>query len=122
MTEPTKRPPGGSNVGRTNRRTRTKVAGIRFEWVLRACGPMLRVVATWTDKQGIARHTSFSVQAQGLEGALDRAIAARISAGAPQPDREDLLQRLRAEFETRNKPAPAPRVAQPVQRVEVAHA
>lgn len=92
--------PGGSSVGRLMRRSRTRTAGIRFEWAMRTCGPVLRVVATWTDHQGLPRHTSYSVQCNGLEGALDRAIASRISCGAPQPDREDLLQRLRQEFAT----------------------
>jgi hypothetical protein len=94
------RSPGGSSVGRLMRRSRTRTAGIRFEWAMRTCGPVLRVVATWTDHQGLPHHTSYSVQCNGLEGALDRAIASRISCGAPQPDREDLLQRLRQEFAT----------------------
>lgn len=94
------RRPGGSSMGRLMWRSRTRTAGIRFEWVSRTTGPVLRVVATWTDGQGHARHTSFSVQCNGLEGALDRAIACRISCGAPMPDRADLLQRLQKEFET----------------------
>lgn len=94
------RRPGGSTMGRLMRRSRTRTAGIRFEWVLRTIGPVLRVVATWTDRLGQPHHTSFSVQCNGLEGALDRAIAARISCGAPAPDREDLLQRLQKEFAT----------------------
>jgi hypothetical protein len=94
------RSPGGSSVGRLMRRSRTRTAGIRFEWAMRTCGPVLRVVATWTDRQGLPHHTSYSVQCNGLEGALDRAIASRVSCGAPQPDREDLLQRLRQEFAT----------------------
>lgn len=94
------RRPGGSSAGRLMRRSRTRTAGIRFEWVLRTVGPVLRVVATWTDRLGQPHHTSFSVQCNGLEGALDRAIAARISCGAPMPNREDLLQRLQQEFAT----------------------
>lgn len=94
------RRPGGSSMGRLMWRSRTRTAGIRFEWVSRTTGPVLRVVATWTDGQGHARHTSFSVQCNGLEGALDRAIACRVSCGAPMPDRADLLQRLQREFET----------------------
>jgi hypothetical protein len=94
------RRPGGSAMGRLMRRSRTRTAGIRFEWAMRSCGPVLRVVATWTDRQGLPHHTSYSVQCNGLEGALDRAIASRISCGAPQPDREDLLQRLQEEFAT----------------------
>ncbi len=87
-------------MGRLMRRSRTRTAGIRFEWAMRSCGPVLRVVATWTDRLGQPHHTSYSVQCNGLEGALDRAIASRISCGAPMPDREDLLQRLRQEFST----------------------
>ncbi|MFT7774753.1 hypothetical protein [Roseateles sp.] len=94
------RRPGGSAMGRLMKRSRTRTAGIRFEWVLRTIGPVLRVVATWTDRFGQPHHTSFSVQCNGLEGALDRAIASRISCGAPLPDREDLLKRLRGEFAT----------------------
>ena len=94
------RRPGGSSTGRLMRRSRTRTAGIRFEWVTRTIGPVLRVVATWTDGHGQPHHTSFSVQCNGLEGALDRAIAARCSCGAPPPDREDLLQRLQQEFAT----------------------
>ncbi|KQY88888.1 hypothetical protein ASD35_15290 [Pelomonas sp. Root1444] len=94
------RRPGGSKMGRLMWRSRTRTAGIRFEWAMRSCGPVLRVVATWTDQQGQPHHTSYSVQCNGLEGALDRAIASRISCGAPMPDREDLLQRLRQEFAT----------------------
>lgn len=94
------RRPGGSTMGRLMQRSRTRTAGIRFEWAMRTCGPVLRVVATWTDQLGQPHHTSYSVQCNGLEGALDRAIASRISCGAPLPDREDLLQRLRQEFAT----------------------
>ena len=99
-TEPPPRRPGGSSMGRLMRRSRTRTAGIRFEWAMRTCGPVLRVVATWTDRQGQPHHTSYSVQCNGLEGALDRAIASRISCGAPIPDRQDLLQRLQHEFAT----------------------
>lgn len=94
------RRPGGSTMGRLMQRSRTRTAGIRFEWVLRTIGPVLRVVATWTDQFGQPHHTSFSVQCNGLEGALDRAIASRVSCGAPLPDRADLLQRLQQEFAT----------------------
>jgi hypothetical protein len=103
------RRPGGSAMGRLMRRSRTRTAGIRFEWAMRTCGPVLRVVATWTDRLGQPHHTSYSVQCNGLEGALDRAIASRISCGAPLPDREDLLQRLQQEFAT--SPHAAPRTA-----------
>ncbi|MFG6486899.1 hypothetical protein ACG04R_09465 [Roseateles sp. BYS78W] len=108
------RNPGGSSVGRLMRRSRTRTAGIRFEWAMRTCGPVLRVVATWTDHQGQPHHTSYSVQSNGLEGALDRAIASRISCGAPQPDREDLLRRLKQEFAT------APQSASPAAAAAVA--
>ncbi|MFG6416467.1 hypothetical protein ACG02S_21465 [Roseateles sp. DC23W] len=94
------RRPGGSKTGRLMWRSRTRAAGIRFEWAMRSFGPVLRVVATWTDRHGQAHHTSYSTECNGLEGALDRAIASRISCGAPMPDRQDLLQRLRHEYET----------------------
>jgi hypothetical protein len=110
------RRPGGSTMGRLMRRSRTRTAGIRFEWAMRSCGPVLRVVATWTDRQGQPHHTSYSVQCNGLEGALDRAIASRISCGAPMPDREDLLQRLQQEFIT------APQAASMAAAVAVAEA
>ncbi len=102
------RRPGGSTMGRLMRRSRTRTAGIRFEWAMRTCGPVLRVVATWTDQLGHPHHTSYSVQCNGLEGALDRAIASRISCGAPMPDREDLLQRLQQEFATSPHAAASP--------------
>lgn len=95
----------GSKVGRLMCRSRTGVSGIRFEWASRRCGPVLRVVATWTDRTGRARRTAYSVQANGFEGALDRAIASRTSNGAPLPDRAELLSRLRNEFETARKAA-----------------
>jgi len=94
---------GGSAVGRPTYRTRTGCPGIRFEWAMRVCGPVLRVVATWTDKDGRARRTAYSVEVHGLEEALDLAIKARTSAGAPMPDRADLLQRLRAEYATKGQ-------------------
>ena len=87
-------PRGGSQVGRVLATSRTRVAGIRFVW---SSGEKsaLRVVATWVDRHGQHRHTSFSVDRNGVEGALDKAIAARTSAGAPAPDRAMLLKLLR---------------------------
>jgi hypothetical protein len=114
-TQPRPRRPGGSAMGRLMRRSRTRTAGIRFEWAMRTCGPVLRVVATWTDRLGQPHHTSYSVQCNGLEGALDRAIASRISCGAPMPDREDLLQRLRQEFATSPHAVAAQAASRPAQ-------
>lgn len=94
---------GGSEQGRLQHGSATGVAGIRFEWTERLSGMVLRVVATWTDRQGALRHTSYSVQRNGLDGALDKAIKARTSCGAPQPDRAALLKRLRREFRSRRK-------------------
>lgn len=92
---------GGSETGRTNKLTRTGVAGIRFVWVPSTFGPpILRVYATWTDKTGRLRSTSYSVEKNGMSGALDKAIAARTSAGAPLPSKRALLAMLRREFET----------------------
>jgi hypothetical protein len=106
MNLPKRNKRGGSRAGRLLRTSHTRAAGIRFEWVRRTVGPVLRVVATWTDRRGRSHHTSFSVQRNGLEGALHKAIAARTSCGAPMPDGHDLLQRLQHEFETA-APAPA---------------
>ena len=89
-------PPGGNNVvGRLSKLNTSGVAGIRFTWVAAVSGPILRVVATWQDQRGRSRHTSYSVEHSGLDGALDKAIAARISAGAPLPDRALLMRKLR---------------------------
>ncbi len=91
-------PRGGSETGRLLRTSATGVAGIRFEWSLRAAGPMLRVVATWVDRRGRSCHTSYSVDRNGLDTALDMAIAARTSCGAAAPDRAALRKLLRCEF------------------------
>lgn len=85
---------GGSLKGRPTHATRTPAAGIRFEWMDRTTGPVLRVVATWTDKRGRPRHTSYSVERNGLEGALQKAVAARTSAGAPAVDYHAMLAAL----------------------------
>jgi hypothetical protein len=94
---------GGSEIGRLLSTNVTGTAGIRFQWVEAASGPILRVVATWTDRRGKDRHTSYSVDRNGLDGALDKAIKARTSCGAPMPDRAALLKRLRKEFNTRRR-------------------
>lgn len=86
---------GGSVAGRLLTTSTTGAAGIRFVWTPTADLPVLRVVATWIDKKGRARNTSYSVERNGLDGALDKAIKARTSAGAPTLDRDALLRRLR---------------------------
>lgn len=99
---------GGSPVGRVSRLSRTDQAGIRFVWTSTTDTPFLRVHATWTDKKGIDRHTSFSCEKNGLEGALTLAISRRTSAGAPSPDpkkTEQLLKLLRKTY--RSGPANA---------------
>ena len=102
-------PPGGNNVvGRLSKLNTSGVAGIRFTWVAAASGPILRVVATWQDRRGKSRHTSYSVEHNGLDGALDKAIIARISCGAPLPDRALLMRRLRVVYRSG---APAPGAA-----------
>jgi hypothetical protein len=95
---PSTKPRGGSPVGRVLKPSKTKAPGIRFMWVEGVSAPILRVVATWTDKKGVCRHTSYSVEANGLEVALDRAIAARTSNGAPAPDKLQLLRLLRKQY------------------------
>jgi hypothetical protein len=92
---------GGSEVGRVLRTSATKSAGIRFVWVELLSGMALRVNATWTDRRGRPRSTSYSVERNGLDVALDKAIKARTSCGAPKPDRDALLKLLRREARTR---------------------
>ena len=94
---------GGSETGRLLSSNVTGTSGIRFQWIETGSGPILRVIATWTDKRGKNRHTSYSVDRNGLDGALDKAIKARTSCGAPMPDRATLLKRLRKEFQTRRR-------------------
>lgn len=95
---------GGSAQGRVLSTSATQVAGIRFEWTPGVSAPILRVVATWTDRRGVSRQTSYSCQRNGLQGALDKAMKARTSCGAPLPDRAALLRLLRREHATRGDP------------------
>ena len=88
----------GMRMGRLIKRNRTGVAGIRFEWASYANGPVLYVVATWTDQTRRDRKALYSVERNGLDGALDRALLARTSAGAPMPDRAALLLRLQQAY------------------------
>lgn len=97
---PKARERGGSEQGRVLRTSTTRAAGIRFVWTPAVSQPVLRVVATWTDRRGVARNTSYSVERNGLEGALDKALKARTSSGAPMPDRSALLRLLRRVFRT----------------------
>jgi hypothetical protein len=90
-------PRGGSHTGRRTRLSPTPAAGVRFEWLAYAQSTVLYVVASWRDRHGVSRCTRYSVERHGLQGALDKAIAARISAGAPLPDRRALLRALRTE-------------------------
>ncbi len=89
---------GGNRMGVPSQANITGTAGIRFTWVAAASAPILRVEASWMDKRGRNRHTSYSVEHNGLAGALDKAITARVSAGAPLPDRDMLLERLVAVY------------------------
>lgn len=94
-------PRGGSVSGRRTRLSPTPSAGVRFEWHTFAQSTVLYVVASWRDRKGVSRCTRYSVERHGLQGALDKAIAARISGGAPLPDRRALLRALRAERASR---------------------
>ncbi len=92
-------PPARAQGGRRalrleSRRNTSGAAGIRFDWVSATSAPILRVVATWQDRQGRSRRASYSVEHNGLDGALDLACAARSSCGAPLPDRTTLLLKL----------------------------
>ena len=50
------------------------------------------------NRRGRPRHTSYSCERNGLEGALDKALKARTSCGAPMPDRQALLRLLKRVF------------------------
>lgn len=91
---------GGSVTGLLLKSSATRVAGVRFIWTPTASTPVLRVIASWIDNKGRARNTSYSVERNGLDSALDKAIKARTSAGAPPPDRDALLRMLREVYRT----------------------
>jgi hypothetical protein len=95
---------GGSEPGRLLSTSKTPAAGIRFEWTPFALSTVLYVVATWRGAKGRPSSTRFSVTRHGLEGALDLAIAARTSCGAPMPERDALLKALR-KFKRAGPPA-----------------
>lgn len=98
MNLPATGPRGGSKSGRLLRTSKTGESGIRFVWVAAANDTaILRVVATWMHA-GRPRCASYSVESNGLEGALDKALAARTSAGAPKPNRANLIEHLRVEY------------------------
>jgi len=101
---PKTKPRGGSPEGRPMRTTQVE-PGIRFVWSKTAATQVLQVHATWRLRDGTPRHTHFSVQRNGVEGALDLAIAARTSCGAPQPDRKKLLAALRKMVRAAQAPA-----------------
>lgn len=89
----------GGVIGR--RVVGTKIEpGITFRWRDYNGGPRLVVEVTWPDR-GRPRKTCYSVEVNGLEGALDKAIAKRVKAGAPRPDRQALLEDLRLEYVTK---------------------
>lgn len=98
---PSAKPRGGSEQGRVLRSSATRVAGIRFRWTPLAQTQSLSVVASWVDRTGKACQTSYAVSIHGLEGALDKAITARTSGGAPMPDRAALLKLLRREYRSK---------------------
>lgn len=99
---PKARSRGGSDQGRVLRTSPTGQAGIRFVWAENILDAVLRVHASWVDKRGRPRQTSYSVDRNGLEGALDKALKARTSCGAPLPDRAALLRQLRREYRTKS--------------------
>lgn len=84
----------GSPVGRRTRLSPSPAAGIRWEWHATQASAVLYVVASWMRK-GHPCGAKYSTEKHGLEGALDLAIAARTSAGAPMPDKAALLRELR---------------------------
>lgn len=98
---PRPKPRGGSAQGRVPKLSATQVAGIRFRWTQLKELQSLSVVASWVDRRGRSRQTAYAVAIWGFEGALDNAIAARTSCGAPMPDRGALLKLLRREHRSK---------------------
>ena len=93
------KPRGGSRAGRMTKLSKSGAAGIRFVWS-ETEQPILRVFASWIDRKGRAHSTSYSVERNGLEVALDLAIVWRTSAGAPPPDKAALMKVLRRTYRT----------------------
>ena len=92
------KPRRGAKLGRIQNNNKTGEAGIQFVW-RRYETPVLAVAASWMDpKTGKPKHTSFSVEANGLEGALDKAIAAREKSGVPVTTKTALLRKLRSVY------------------------
>lgn len=52
------------------------------------------VCSAWTDKEGKARRTAYSVRHRGAEAALISAMAMRVSAGLPVPSMQEALAKL----------------------------
>lgn len=93
-----------SKVGVLTSANTSGVAGIGFFWYGRRNGsgtPTLHVRASHPTKAGKA--IGRSVDLHGLDRALDAAIEARLNWGAPQPNREVLMRRLQAEYQTRGQ-------------------
>jgi len=97
---PKPKPRGGSATGRVLPTSKTKSPGIRFVWTPGQDAPRLHVVATWIDKKGKNRSTSYSVESTGIELTRDSAIMARTSDGADMPDKVQLLRLLRKQYRT----------------------
>jgi hypothetical protein len=89
---------GGSESGRRTKLSPTSAAGIRWYWSPYYGSATLKVVASWVDKDGRARSSNYSVARNGLTGALELAVAKRISAGAPVPNVAKLRRELGRAF------------------------
>jgi len=88
----------GPTPGRRQANNKTGEPGIQFLWRNYET-PVLAVVATWVDtKTSRPKSTSYSVEINGLEGALDKAIAARNRSGVPVTTKKVLLRNLRSTY------------------------
>lgn len=91
---------GGGILGRRSRMTRLE-AGISMNWRTFGGGlPKLYLLVSWKEGER-KRGTALSVDKNGLEKPLRRAIAIRVKAGAPRPDFQELLATLMTEYQTR---------------------
>jgi hypothetical protein len=76
------------------------ISGIQFQWRPSRSGESeyLYVCGNYTDATGRPRAFAYSVQRNGLDGAMDKALAVRRKHGAPVPERAHALKLLRRAY------------------------
>lgn len=72
--------------GKMTRANRSGVVGLRLRWWYSADGtPAPYIQANWTDDDGIVRCCTYSVEYNGIEGAVARALQKRARMRIPVP-------------------------------------